>query len=450
MEGEQNNKIKVGVFEDFTPTIQFPLDKKGTTLTFVNEAGIDLSSPYEILYMNDADLTIRGLKDLHVKINDDIYTIPPKDSDYIPKAGWQSIFKIIEKFIPDNLKESFSSFVNKNWDNVYHKLPFVKTDYTIPKLAMYESGLDLYETTSTDNRYLSSCFIRYIKRYASMIYSKAGKIRGYAVDFCTASGYTLSLNTSKKKKEKVNLEGLTKSQIAAVKALDRLDNPREEKTDVKTVSKEVKFKSVIIYIDSLIEYTNRVIVKEHLPDDKKKDVRFTEEANQALVKIAQLQQLLVDYNKDKNFKGFHFSFPPFFIVDQKSIWNLSTSKDLVLYKEVTLTALKSLRNPMIIRAENDDVYNKLNLKISRSIDTIAEYNPILVRKTFKEVTKKIVDAIKSNVIHYEEKREGLKVAEDQKLFGGPAGPEPKPALPPAEDKEGAEANAQQQEGMEED
>mgnify|MGYP007030234335 CR=1 FL=1 len=235
---------------EFNVTEEYPLDKKGTTVTFVGQdgnPGLDFS---DILKVDKEEII--GRKSLNFKINGKDYTLPPKGKYGITKKGWDEIVNITYQFIPLNLKETFSQCIKEDISILISDNPnsYIINDRNIfvRLRAALETGLDLLDLNSIYEYYVNSCMIRILKRYAATLYSMCEKIWTAAEEFCLSIGY--KFKQSGVSKEKVNkFKGLTKSEIAAVKAKNKIENPSIEKK--KRTGKEIKFRSMLMPVDSV-------------------------------------------------------------------------------------------------------------------------------------------------------------------------------------------------------
>lgn len=391
-----------GMEREFNVTEEFPLDKVGTTVTFVDDHGQSPLDVNDILEVNDDNLIIVKRKDLHFRINGKDYSLPPKEKEGVTKEGWSTILSIIREFIPQNLKQTFENCCKDDLESMlnadYKSLTANINNIEVPVHAEVETGLDLCEMNTIYTRYVNSCMIRILKRYATTLYSMCEKIWSAADDFCISAGYKWAPKTSTRKA--INLEGLSKSEVAAVKAKNKILNPtttQKKKRDVK----EIKFRSVLIKAD-YVKYVNEALINDHLPKGEQRLANATP-STVPLYMIANFHSKLVEWN-NSGAAGLHFTFPPFFVVDNESIWNLNTAKALVLYKEVSLTALKTLKMPMILLDDSVNPYNDMCLRITYGVDEIAEGTLNAMKETFRERVKRIVEKFKSSIAFEKEKQ----------------------------------------------
>lgn len=394
---------------EFNVTEEYPLDKKGTIVTFVGQDGTPGLDFSDILKIDKEEII--GRESLNFKINGNDYTLPPKGKYGITEKGWKVIANIISQFIPSNLNQIFSQCINEDLSVIIKNNPnsyiLNEKNIFVPSRAMLETGLDLLEMNSIYEYYVNSCMIRILKRYAATLYSMCEKIWTTAEEFCLSIGY--KFKQSGVLKEKVNkFKGLTKTEIAAVKAKNKIENPSVEKK--KRTGKEIKFRSMLMPVDS-VKNVNAALINDKLPQKESKMINATQ-TTVPLYMIANFHNLLVSWNNSSS-PGLRFTFPPFFVVDGESIWNLNTSKDLVLYKEVSLTALKTLKSPMVLY-EGKSIYSPICLELSDAIDEIAEGVPGIVKKTFKQVVGNIIAVFGKTLRREEERRAADSLLREQK------------------------------------
>lgn len=396
---------------EFFVTQEFPLDKVETKVVFVDESGRTGLNPDDILELDDERLIIKKRKNLHFRIDEKDYTLPPKGRYGIIKEGWQEIVNIIRRFIPQDLKETFKNTINSHISDLLSASPddvlVIDDGIRVTKRASIETGLDLVRNRSIYDRYVYSCMIRIIKRYAATLYSMCEKIWSTAEEFCLSSGYNWPEKSTERKANK--FEGLSKSEIAAVKAKNKILNPsstEKKKRDLR----EIKFRSLIVPVDA-VKLVNAALINDKLPKREQKIVDATE-STVPLYMIANFHSKLVAWN-NSDAQGLRFTFPPFFVVDNESVWNLNTSKDLVLFKEVSLTALKSLKSPMML-FDGRDPYSRVCLEMTDGIDEIAEDSPILVKSTFKKLVGLIVKVINGAVQRDEDRKTSEVLLRDYK------------------------------------
>mgnify|MGYP006991521425 CR=1 FL=1 len=396
---------------EFFVTQEYPLDKVETKVVFVDESGRTGLNPDDILELDDERLIIKNRKNLHFRIDEKDYTLPPKGRYGIIKEGWQEIVNIIRQFIPQNLKETFKNTINSHISDLLSASPDdaleINDGILVTKRASIETGLDLVRNRSIYERYVYSCMIRIVKRYAATLYSMCEKIWSTAEEFCLSSGYNWPEKSTERKANK--FEGLSKSEIAAVKAKNKMLNPTSTEKKKRNL-KEIKFRSLIAPVDT-VKKVNAALINDKLPQREQKIVDATE-STVPLYMIANFHSKLVAWN-NSDAQGLRFTFPPFFVVDNESVWNLNTSKDLVLFKEVSLTALKSLKSPMIL-FNGRDPYSRACLEMTDGIDEIAEDSPILVKSTFKKLVGLIVKVINGAVQRDEDRQTSEVLLRDYK------------------------------------